>query len=331
MMKESKLRFDELDIVKGIAILGVLWNHSFILFPINIHDLPWCQHASNINSTFYLISFFIVSGYLFSGRKQTFVQNLAAKSKRLLIPYFCFSVLNLLAKTVAPSLVNKDIESVWVYIEKTILYGGDLWFLYTLFLIMMVYSLILPRLKNKNFILIIIALLSVLDCIIIQTPQKELLLYVHFIHYSIFFLLGYYFRKIEGWRTWLQGKMVFFVLLIAYFFFDCLFINDYFGCMPARLLCKMLGGAFLWSLSFVLLKKTPDFCKSIMWCGKNSLGMYWLNGYCLVVARMLVVSVFHIHWPVLIAICVFLLMLMFEIIAINVAKKIPYLKYVIGC
>ena len=62
----AKKRFDEIDIVKGIAILFVLWHHSFILYPIYMLDIPWCQYAMAIHGTFFLNVFFLESGYLFA-------------------------------------------------------------------------------------------------------------------------------------------------------------------------------------------------------------------------------------------------------------------------
>lgn len=32
--------FGEIDVVKGIAILTVIWHHSMIKYPINMLDLP---------------------------------------------------------------------------------------------------------------------------------------------------------------------------------------------------------------------------------------------------------------------------------------------------
>ena len=55
----AKLHFDEIDIVKGIAILFVLWHHSFIKFPILMLNISWCKYAMAIHGTLvYLGSFF---------------------------------------------------------------------------------------------------------------------------------------------------------------------------------------------------------------------------------------------------------------------------------
>lgn len=40
--------FDEIDVVKGIAILTVLWHHSMIRYPIYMLDIPWRRYARHI-------------------------------------------------------------------------------------------------------------------------------------------------------------------------------------------------------------------------------------------------------------------------------------------
>ena len=104
-----KKHFNDIDICKGLAMMGVLWNHSFILYPINIHNLSWCRHAASINSTFFIVLFFMVSGYLFLlPREVSFVENTRKRCKRLLVPYLSYSALTLIMKLLLPSLVNRD-------------------------------------------------------------------------------------------------------------------------------------------------------------------------------------------------------------------------------
>lgn len=127
------VRFNEIDIVKGIAMLTVLWHHSFILYPIYMLDIPWCQHAMAINGTFFMNVFFLVSGYLFAfSRKRSFVENLNGKMKRLLVPYLSFSAATLGMKLLAPSLVNRKVESFSSYMDKLLLggvnYGSSMYF-----------------------------------------------------------------------------------------------------------------------------------------------------------------------------------------------------------
>ena len=330
--KEYGLYFDDIDIIKGVAILAVLWNHSFILYPINIHDLPWCHYARMINSTFFLIAFFLVSGFLFSGKRQSLLETVKSKGKRLLIPYLCYCLLNLLSKTIAPGLVNREIVSVWDYAKMVLFFGGELWFLYCLFLIITVFSLILPKFKYLTSLVLIILFLCVLDCSFInRVPREEnYFLYTNFVHYSIFFIIGYVLRKLNNWRSIMKDYKFFIVVLLLYLIVDVYYVGIFMDNKLTRLLCQMLGGIFVWSFSFQVLRYLPKLGDAFSWCGKNSLGIYWLNGFCLVITRTLVVSVFHFQQSVLIAICVFLLTLIFEIVAICLVKRVPYLSVAIG-
>lgn len=146
----AKVHFDEIDIVKGIAILFVLWHHSFIKYPIYMLDIPWCEYAMAIHGTFYLNVFFLVSGYLFAHSKpRTFAENFKKKASRLLIPYFCYEAVNLGVKTALPQLVNRKVGGQVEYIEDMLLKGGELWFVYVLFFIFLIWPPILHRLSKK--------------------------------------------------------------------------------------------------------------------------------------------------------------------------------------
>ena len=152
-------RLVEIDIVKGIAMLTVLWHHSFILYPIYMLDIPWCQHAMDINGTFFMNVFFLVSGYLFAfSRKRSFMENLKGKAKRLLVPYLSFSAATLGLKIIAPSLVNRKVETIGSYIDKLLL-GGELWFVYVLLLIFVIWPWILQHTKVWNIWCIVVKFL----------------------------------------------------------------------------------------------------------------------------------------------------------------------------
>ena len=328
----SKQRFDELDICKGFAILAVLWNHSFILHPVNIHDLPWCQHAANINSTFYLVLFFMVSGYLLSLPKDgLFLASLGKKAKRLLVPYFAFSAVNLLMKLAMPSLVNKQVESIGTYLEKLILLGGEMWFLYSLFIITAIWSLLLKYLHNKLSVLVLFALLIGIDIMVGGGINNgyDLFLYRYFIHYSPYFLMGFYLRRCEWFRNFISSNKSFFISTILFIPLCLIFVSDLFEFRVFKLILKYIGCWFVWSLSFKLLN--IDVLKKVLsYVGKNSLGYYWLNGFALVVARTFVVSIMHISFSPAIAVSVWILCVMGETIAIKIIKKIPRVGMFVG-
>lgn len=185
--------FGEIDIVKGIAILTVIWHHSMIKYPINMLDLPWCKYAMDINNTYFLVVFFLVSGYLFANsRPKSFLKTLGDKANRLLVPYFSFELINIVLKLVAPELVNRKIESVWVYIEKVLLYGGELWFVYCLFLIFVVWPNILQHV-TKPVMCIIMLFLCLLN---ITLAEDIFFLGGGIFELQIYFLLNLFYSRI---------------------------------------------------------------------------------------------------------------------------------------
>lgn len=60
-----KKYYEEIDILKGIAIMLVIIGHAIILFPINLHEVNWCNSIFEFVSISHLALFFIVSRILF--------------------------------------------------------------------------------------------------------------------------------------------------------------------------------------------------------------------------------------------------------------------------
>ena len=78
----NKVRFDYIDIAKGLGILAVVWGHIMLV--------GW---SHKIIYAFHMPFFFFVSGMLFKREKYTsFVDFLKKRSKRLLVPYFIYAV-----------------------------------------------------------------------------------------------------------------------------------------------------------------------------------------------------------------------------------------------
>lgn len=86
---------------------------------------------------------------------------------------------------------------------------------------------------------------------------------------------------------------------------------------------------FIWALSFQLLN-AKRIAHALSFWGKYSLSFYWLNGFALVPARMIVVKMLHVESTPVIAISIFLMCVVSEVIVIKIIKKIPYVRTVVG-
>lgn len=320
----EKKHFDEIDIVKGIAILFVMWHHSFIQHPIYMLDIPWVKYAVAIHSTFYLNVFFLVSGYLYANsRQRSFGENFKKKVCRLLIPYTSIAIINLVVKLMFPSLVNEKVGGIGEYIWHFFFEGGELWFVYTLFFIFLIWPPFIQRLGKKMIFVLILSL--VLATIIV--PYGEFLLYSLFLNFSVFFLGGYLLKNID--RNFFSNNRNFYISALLFTFFCVIFVQTEFIPYVWSFVLAIIGCWFVWSLSFKLLKvKTVN--KALCFCGKYSLPYYWLNSFAYVIARTLIVTVLHIEDSIVIAISIFLFCVITQTIAILIIRKIPYIRTMIG-
>ena len=323
----AKLHFDEIDIVKGIAILFVLWHHSFIKFPIYMLDIPWCKYAMAIHGTFYLNVFFLVSGYLFAHSKpRTFTENFKKKASRLLIPYLGYEAINLGVKLALPQLVNRKVGGQLEYVEDMIFKGGELWFVYVLFIIFLIWPPILHRL-NKKALMGVIVLLMVVGNVLPGNLLGGIFLYPKVISYSVYFLVGYLLRNMD--RNILMNNRNFGIVTVLFVVFCCLLVQVIHIPFVWQYVVAFIGCWFVWALSFQLLK-VKGLDNALSFCGKYSLSFYWLNGFALVPARKIVVKMLHVESTPVIAISIFLMCVVSEVIAINVIKKIPYVRVLVG-
>ena len=83
--------------------------------------------------------FFVISGFCWSCRD--YVTYIRKKFARLVIPYIIFNMINVIPRQLLTSLVNHR-TPMGESLVKILLYGGEFWFLYTLFMIFLLYPLI---------------------------------------------------------------------------------------------------------------------------------------------------------------------------------------------
>lgn len=136
------------------------------------------------------------------------------KVKTLLVPYVFFAVVsNLIAAFFQTEWLHKYIWADW----KTIICNGShlaVWFLYVLFMVEVLSFIIIKLLKKNSFVLLVFSVLAVGSYILylndIHLPYK-----LEAVGYSsLFFGLGYLFRKqyfdsVERWLSNVPGKFLY--------------------------------------------------------------------------------------------------------------------------
>ncbi|MGN0470466.1 MAG: acyltransferase family protein [Acutalibacteraceae bacterium] len=149
---DKKKYYDEVNIVRGIALLLVVLGHSFPDGDVGIKMLSanWIRSwfYSFHMGIFFALSGFVMSGRLFSGTYKL-SNELKKKTLRLLLPYFVYEFITLGPKLVLTRFVNNPVELSkigWVFLGKS--QNGGMWFLWHLFVISMIYLLAFKLMKN---------------------------------------------------------------------------------------------------------------------------------------------------------------------------------------
>lgn len=133
------MRLREIDLLRGIAIILVIVGHSFILHPVNIHDVSWCLNTFNWIYTFHMELFFLLAGCVY--HCVNYKKFFRKKVDRILVPYLLFGLISMVLAASSIGAVNRHLS--WMDgINKLFFHGGEYWFLYVLFIIFAIYPLI---------------------------------------------------------------------------------------------------------------------------------------------------------------------------------------------
>lgn len=85
------IRNEKVDILRGIAAVLMVLGHSFIVYRINISEVPWCAAVSHFIYTFHMELFFILAGVVY--HCVCYKEYLKKKIKRIVVPYFIFIII----------------------------------------------------------------------------------------------------------------------------------------------------------------------------------------------------------------------------------------------
>lgn len=304
---EKKQYFPAADMLRGAAILSVLLYHGIIEYPLDLRALyPWCDWLFRMLAAFHMPLFFILSGFVYSCKD--YGSYLKKRCLRLLVPYLVFGGGSVLLHAVGGSLVNGG-AGLSEGIKSLLLYGADYWFLYTLFVISAVFPLI-DRIRSKWTLPALILFTILIE----PVPMTRTFILNKDFYYLGYFALGVYLRRnlglLERVCAAVRRRPALSVIGSGALFLSVFGVLIY--CLPdfahrdyvlAVLGCSAVAIAFT---AFDL----PACLRSFLHlCGQYSLQLYLLNGYLLVVGRVLITGVLGITSPALIILSLFALCL----------------------
>ena len=278
-MAEIRKHYKEIDSLKGFAIFLVVLGHAIVYFPINLHEIPWCDVLFRMLSGIHMPLFFMISGFCFSYRGN-YRDFLFKKVKRILIPYFVFNLLDLIPRTLLPQFVNRS-QSLAEAVTAILLYGGELWFLYTLFIIFAFYPMIYKwQVKSTRRSLIVMA--SCLLLALVRIPNQAFTLY-QLSGYLFFFTFGVLVKtcNIKFFDGALPRKLLPVGLAVLWL---ALLFSPWAG--PLEVLVSLCG-----AVACCFLTRLKAFNWIFERFGKFSLQLYLLNGFLLVISRTIICRV----------------------------------------
>lgn len=265
-IKQNKVYYPELDIIKGIAILLVIYGHSMCYFPINIRDM-FPTLAYDAVTKFHMQLFFIASGFLFSA-KDTWKDFLKKKSIRILVPYIAFCLIDGLLRYIAAPFTRSHMH---VNVLSVIVNGTHFWFLHALFFIY-----IIAKLANgKRWIYLLMLFLSVsLHLFLPDGNWKEILGLEHIIYFLAWFIAGIFLRDIYAKiNTYLNTWWMVLLLALLSGLTLVFGLNKFF--VLTWYIYPILCSLLVWSISLALVK-TNWTQKGFTYFGKYSL-QYYIN------------------------------------------------------
>ena len=326
------MRDRSLDIGKGLAILFVYLGHSILYHPIQMGSMyPWCHTLANFIVSFNMPMFFIISGYLFSKTRKSTLELYKGKTMRILVPYLFTMLILVCVKLVLPaslsynSAVGGGVKSL---IVNALCYGGDRWFVYTLFIIFLLLIPVRDWLKKKWIALSIVAVLTVVYFLDFMPTIFAL---DKVFYFMVFFLAGYmldeYYPAIKAWllKYWWLIYIVFIVANIVFIETLCKVPFVF------RFILPFTGTLAVMTMAFQLEKviEKSKVAQYVEYCGKYSLQFY-LFTFCYPLIRWGIVSVLHVTNPFLILSSVFVLQLIAITIIVEVTRRIKWLMIPCG-
>lgn len=180
MEKAKKQYFNEINIMRGIAVLCVVIGHSFD--PTETPSV--LGFIKSFVYCFHMPAFFFISGFLGGEKRRNSSEKKQAiikKAKRLMIPYFFLTLVTALLKVVFGAFARNPLNYSTLVVD--VLIGrnnpnGGLWFLYALFVIA-TFGILVDAV-DRTALMVVMFALNILNTFVFQQSG-----------YIVGFFLGY--------------------------------------------------------------------------------------------------------------------------------------------
>lgn len=259
-MPERK-KIEWLAVLQGFSMLLVVIGHVSLT---NKPGDPTTPIATGIERTiysFHMPLFIFISGWLFYytciKREKLYKDMLVAKVKRLVIPFFVFTIAAMLLKIVFPSLMHRKVDMEEIVDTFVLLRSnplGEMWFIVVLFELMLLYPVYKFLVRNRLTVIMGIICAVILS---VFTPPISYF-YLRKVAYMIpFFVLGIVCCRYE-WQKYMGNAYLF--VIVAGLFVVCNVMNILPDSMAA--VTALIGILFVMSFCLIVAKYHPNILGS---------------------------------------------------------------------
>ncbi len=316
-------KIEIIDILKGVAILLVIFAHSIITFPIDIvNNVKWANVLSYAITRLHMPMFFIISGYLCS-YNGNYREYLSKRAKRILVPYLIFNLGVSLCRMLFTSITNRRVTDVKDLLLKILLQSDSsagYWFLYTMFMIALITPILKALLNKKygSYYLLLIALACAAASCLFTVP--EIFSLNNLLFSMPLYIFGMILREkgfsFKNYKT--KPFVVALCILVYVIGFGIGYYTDFNDILCDYLQC--FGGCILIAILFEKISIAKFIKNRLLISGKYSLQYYLINAFVITGSRILLINVLNVSNPIVIVMGIF-------IIAYTVSELVS--KYVI--
>lgn len=264
--KKYDRRIEWIDTLRGICMLMILFFHTDVYYNNDVL-IPYQMYVHNA-----LATFFLISGYLFFLKGDiSFKKRLTSIFKRLIIPYFVFTTIIMGIKVL---LRNENFDVL------EILSGNASWFVSTLIVIELLFTIIYNRFKLPALLLFIISITFLIISVYVTLPGILSVIPIAMVFFSIGMIWNYFSSKIT-----INNKYCNILTITSCILISIIKVIEYHNGMTMTMYYVNISN---WALFFtdsllfmpiiILLSKYVSRINFINYIGRNSLYYYFMCG-----------------------------------------------------
>lgn len=269
-------RINNLDVVRGLCILYVVFYHMSLTYGI-ISFQSTNEHIFFNVMSFFMIPFYLFSGYLFSSKRSP-KEYIINKVNKLIIPYLFWGALSVLIFYIYQVIFYGTVDLLMPFDGFLSTCGlksnTPLWFFFSLFIVSIVYYFAQRYFSNTQ--LNIFILLSFIFALIVHN-RLQIFSWGNIALGLVYYHIGYYFKRFSDNLSNKQLNISFIIAICIF-----ILINIFDPQNLAFVLLYQREGNFILNLPFslsacyILWFITRKFSKknALTWIGENSLVLF---------------------------------------------------------